>query len=107
MVGFGPREVAGGQPLWRRTAMRAERWRDLGATDYEMRAIRYGILDLPTSPLSTGVVLPAIPQTEEDLEFGRADLTAGCASGIYEQVSREQVRDVLKAKKLVSSAFTV
>ena len=50
--------------------MRADRWRDMGATEYEVRAIRFGSLDLPSISFTSGVVLPAIPQNEEDLVFG-------------------------------------
>jgi hypothetical protein len=107
MGGNGPRGVAGGQPFWRRTALRADRWRDLGGTEYEVRAIRLGILDLPVIPFASGVVLPTIHQSEEDLEFGREDLLAGCATGIYEEVSTEEVREVVRTGRMVSSAFTV
>jgi hypothetical protein len=58
-------------------------------------------------PFTSGVVLAAIPQSEEDLEFGREDLRAGCATGIYEEVSTEEVREVVRTGRIVSSAFTV
>jgi hypothetical protein len=103
----GPCGVAGGQPFWRRTALQADKWRDMGATEYEVRAIRFGILDLPSIPFTSGVVLPAIPQTEEDLVFGREDLRAGCVSGIYEEVVTEEVREVVRTGRMVSSAFVV
>jgi hypothetical protein len=79
----------------------------MGATEYEVRAIRFGILDLPSIPFTSGVVLPAIPQTEEDLEFGREDLHAGCASGIYEEIGVEEVREAVSMGRMVSSAFVV
>jgi hypothetical protein len=79
----------------------------MGATEYEVRAIRFGILDLPSIPFTSGVVLPAIPQTEEDLEFGREDLRAGCASGIYEEIGVEEVREAVSMGRMVSSAFVV
>jgi hypothetical protein len=87
--------------------MRADRWRDMGATEYEVRAIRFGNLDLPSIPFTSGVVLPAIPQTEEDLVFGREDLRAGCASGIYEEIGVEEVREAVSMGRMVSSAFVV
>jgi hypothetical protein len=105
--GDRPCGVAGGQPFWRRTALRADRWRDMGATEYEVRAIRFGILDLPSIPFTSGVVLPAIPQTEEDLEFGREDLRAGCASGIYEDIGVEGMREAVSMGRMVSLAFVV
>jgi hypothetical protein len=61
MEGGGPYGVAGGQPYWRRTALRADRWRNLGATGYEVRAIRFGILDPTSISFTSGVVLPASP----------------------------------------------
>jgi hypothetical protein len=82
MEGDGPYGVAGRQPFRRQTALRADRWRDMGAMEYKVRAIRFGIVDLPSIPFTSGVVLPVIPQSREDLEFGRCDLGAGCASGI-------------------------
>jgi hypothetical protein len=101
----GPCGVAGGQPYWRQTALRADRWRGMGATEYEVRAIRFGILDLPSIPFTSGVVLPAVPQGEEDMEFGRKDLRAGCAAGIYEEVGAEEVQEILRTGRMVSSAL--
>jgi hypothetical protein len=75
--------VAGGQPFWRRTGLWRDRWREMGAMENEVRAIRFGILDLPSIPFTSGVVLPVIPQSREDLKFGSCDLGAGWASGIY------------------------
>jgi hypothetical protein len=42
--------------------MREDRWRDMGATEYEVRAIRFGILDLPSITFTSGVALTAIPK---------------------------------------------
>jgi hypothetical protein len=78
-----------------------------GATEYEARAIRFGILDLPSIPFTSGVVLPVIPHSREDLEFRRCDLGAGCASGIYEEVGLEEVREAVCLGRMVSSAFLV
>jgi hypothetical protein len=61
----------------------------------------------PINPFHLGVVLPAIPQTEEELEFGREDLRAGCASGIYEKIGVEEVREAVSMGRMVSSAFVV
>jgi hypothetical protein len=99
--------VAGGQPFWRKRAKRPDRWRDVGASEYEVRAIRFGILDLPSVPFTYGFVLPVIPQSEEDLRFGRADLRVGCASEIYEELGASEVREVLSTGRMVSSAFTL
>ena len=56
--------------------MRADRWRDMGATECEFRAIRFGILDLPSIPFTSGVVLPAIPLAEKALEVTDAIMAA-------------------------------
>jgi hypothetical protein len=58
-------------------------------------------------PFTSGVVLPAIPQSKEVLEFGREDLRAGCASGIYEEVGAEELREAVRMGRMVSSAFAV
>jgi hypothetical protein len=58
--------------------VKADRWAELGASGYEERAIRFGILDPPSVPFTAGTILPYIPETEEDLEFGKADLSSGC-----------------------------
>jgi hypothetical protein len=39
------------------------------------------------------------------MEFGRKDLRAGCAAGIYEEFGVE-VRDIILTGRMVSSAFT-
>jgi hypothetical protein len=77
------------------TGLRSDRWRDLGGTEYDVCGIRLGIMDLPVIRFNSGVVLPAIPQSEEDLDFRREDLHAGFATGIYEEVSTEEVREVV------------
>jgi hypothetical protein len=100
------RGMAGGQPLWRKTSVKADRWAELGASGYEERAIRFGILDPPSAPFTAGTILPDIPQTEEDLEFGKEDLSSGCMSGIYEEISRDQAEAVVADGKIISSAFT-
>jgi hypothetical protein len=101
-----PCGVTGGQPFWKQTTLRAQMWRDIRATEYVVRAIRFGILDLPSTPFTSGLVLPAIPQNKEDLEFGKEDLRIGCDSGIYEELSAEEVRAVVETGRMVSSAFT-
>jgi hypothetical protein len=87
--------------------MRADRWRIIGAAEDEVRSIRFVILDLPSIPFTSGVVLPEIPQTEEVLLFGREELRAGCASEIYEDIGVEEAREALSMRLMVSSAFVV
>jgi hypothetical protein len=48
------------------------------------RAVQFGIMEQPSIPFTCGMVMIPIPQTPEDLSFGREDLRAGCLEGIYE-----------------------
>jgi hypothetical protein len=61
----------------------------------------------PINPFHSGVVLPVMPQNREDLELGRCDIGAGFASGIYEEVGLEEVREAVCLGRMVSSAFVV
>jgi hypothetical protein len=61
---------------------RVESWRLLGASEFLCRAVQFGILKLPSIPFSSGEVMNPIPQTPEDLAFGREDLRAGFQEGI-------------------------
>jgi hypothetical protein len=99
--------MAGGQHLWRKTFAKADRWADFGASGYEEREIRFGILDPPSVPFIAGTILHDIPQTEEDLEFGKENLSSECMSGIYEEISRDQAEAVVADGNMMSSAFTV
>ena len=100
-------EVAEGLPLWRKPALRADRWSSvLGASGYLTRAVRFGVRDMPTVPFTEGVILPAIPQTEEDRAFARNDLREGLRRGVYERVSGLYVREQVARGRMVSSAFT-
>ena len=66
-----------------------------------------GLLDLPTEACWGLPPMGDIPQSEEDLEFGRADLEAGCRNGVYEEVPLGEADDLVRRGYLVSSAFTV
>ena len=66
-----------------------------------------GLLDLPTEACWGLPPMGAIPQSEDDLEFGRKDLESGCKSGVYEEVSQEEAEDLVRRGYLISSAFTV
>lgn len=95
-------------PLWRNTSLRLGAWRRLLKTsEYLCRFIQFGIRDMPSVPFSKGEILPAIPQTEEDKEFGLADLDDGIRMGVYEEVTRDYVTERVKNGLLCSSAFTV
>jgi hypothetical protein len=53
-------------------------WRELGASEYLLRAIQFGIGEPPSTPFTgVGAEMGEVPQTDEDLKFGRADLQVG------------------------------
>jgi hypothetical protein len=99
--------MAGGQPLPGKTSAKVDRWAELGASGYEERSIRFGIIDSPSVPFTAGTIFPDIPQTEEDLKFGKAELSSGCMSGIYEEISRDQAEAVVADGKMIYYTFTV
>lgn len=99
--------LAEGRPYWRKLALKADRWSSvLGALGYLTRAIRFGVLDLPTVPFTEVLVLPEVPQTEKDRRFSRGDLRDGLERGIYEMVSPEYAQSQVARGRMVSSAFT-
>jgi hypothetical protein len=74
-------------PRWLATQRRVESWRLLEASEFLCHAVQFGILEQPFIPFSSGEVMNPIPQTPEDLAFGREDLRVGCQEGIYEEVT--------------------
>lgn len=94
--------------MWRGTSLRADAWRsELKASEYLVRAVRYGIRDMPSVPFTDGLVLGEIPQSEEDKEFAEGDLKKGCREGVYEEIGPEEVRRVVAGGNMVSSAFVI
>lgn len=54
-----PAAVEVGRPLWREVAFKSNQWESvLGASGFLTRAIRYGVLDMPTVPFTHVRVLP-------------------------------------------------
>lgn len=90
---------------WADTKRCAGAWRSIGASAFVVRCLTYGIWDPPTRPFKNGRFLPRIPQTEEDLEFGLADLEEGCQYGTYQEVSRSYATHQVQKGCYVSSAF--
>ena len=83
-----------GQPLWRKTSLKADVWgTELRASEYVVRSIKYGIRDLPIIPFTEGLELSEIPQTDEDKIFAREDLEMGCRNGIYEEMSHREAQE--------------
>ena len=60
---------------WRRVAERAGMWRQLlGVSEWMEGVLRNGIRDLPTSVDKETGMMAEIPQSAEDLQFGREEL---------------------------------
>jgi hypothetical protein len=105
--GFSRKRNGLGTARMAEKSAKAGRWAELGASGYGERAIRFRILDPPSIPFTAGTILTDIPQTEEDLEFGKADLSSAFTSAIYEEISREQAEAMVADGKMILSAFTV
>lgn len=98
-----------GRRLWREVQTRVDGWRRLGCSEFLCRAIQFGIFEQPNTPFrkGEGIELSDIPQTEEDREFARKDLDAGCGEGIYREIPREHAMRAKEDGAVISSAFTV
>ena len=91
-----------------RVAAAAHRWTSMLKVSRGFRdMLTEGLLDLPTEPCWGLPPMGAIPQSEEDLAFGRQDLEAGCLSGVYQAVPPEEAEELVRRGFLISSAFTV
>jgi hypothetical protein len=77
------------------------------ASQYLCRAVQFGILEQPSIPLSSGEIMNLIPQTPEDLAFGREDLRAGCQEGIYQEVTTGETERICSTGAMVRSSFVV
>jgi hypothetical protein len=49
----------------------------------------------------------SIPQTPDDLAFGREDLWAGCQEGIYEGVTTGEAERIRSTAAMISLSFVV
>lgn len=74
-----------------------------------IRAIQVGVLDLPKRPFREGEVLElgTVPQTQEDLMFGDAEVQKGLETGLYLKVSKPHAERAIKRGAMISSSFTV
>lgn len=93
------------QARWAHTRRQAQEWSSIGASAFVIRCLTYGIWDPPTRPFRVGRVLPAIPQTAIDLDFGKRDLEEGCALGTYQEVTEAYAMDQVRKGSYVSSSF--
>jgi hypothetical protein len=52
-------------------------------------------------PFTCGTVMSPIPQTLEDLAFGREDLRAGFLEGIYEEITLEAAESIRRTGVMI------
>ena len=91
-----------------RVAAAAGKWSTILGVSKEFRAtLEEGLLDLPTEAVWHLPPMGPVPQTAEDLAFGREDLKVGCGMGVYEKMTPEGREDLIRRGFLVSSAFTL
>jgi hypothetical protein len=76
-------------------------------SEYLCRDVQFGILEQPSIPFSSGKVMNPIPQTPEDLAFGREDLRAECQEGIYEEETTGEAERTRSTGAMISSSFVV
>jgi hypothetical protein len=58
----------------------------------------HGFSDLPGRSLKAGRILPAVPQTAQDLKYGFIDFEAGCGadSQCYREVTWDYAQRLVK-----------
>jgi hypothetical protein len=64
-------------------------------------------MEQPSIRFSSGEVMEPIPQTPEDLTFGREDLRAGCQEGMYEEVTTREAERIRSTGAMILSSFVV
>lgn len=90
---------------WAHTRRHAEEWKLIGASEYVIRMLKFGIWDPPTVPFTKRKIFPSIPQSAADLEFGVNELKEGCQQGVYQEISKDFAFEQVRADTYVSSAF--
>lgn len=76
-------------------------------SEFAVKVLEGGIADWPTNPEWGVGELPSVPQTEEELAFGVAELEKGLASNsrLWEELGKDEVGELLEQGYMVSSAF--
>lgn len=90
---------------WSGPRLHAQEWSAIGASAFLIRCLTYGVWDPPDRPFCKGRVLPAVPQTTIDLEFARKELSEGCVTGTYQEVTKAYAMAQVSKGSYVSSAF--
>lgn len=89
-------------------ASKADDWGTaIGASPFVVKAVTYVIRDMPRIPFTEGFVFGEILQTEEDKEFAGTELEKRDSIGIFEEVGRQEVQQLVAEGKMVSSSFVV
>lgn len=65
----------------------------------------FGVWDPPRTPFVVGKILPTVPQTPSDLDFGRQELEEGCRNGTYQKISKEYAMIQKSNGNYISSSF--
>lgn len=93
---------------WRRVGVRATEWvRILGVNDWVKRVLVERIRDWPTNVERGKEVLKAIPQSTEDLEFGRMAIEKGLEKEEYwGELTEKDARGLVELGYTISPAFT-
>jgi hypothetical protein len=94
-------------PGWLATQRRVESWRLLGASEFLRLAVQLGIVEKPSILFSSDEIMNPMPQTPEDLAFGREDLRAGCQEGIHEEVKTGEAERIRGTGVMILSSFVV
>jgi hypothetical protein len=79
----------------------------LGASEFLCRAVHFGTLQKPFISFSSCEFMNPIPQTPEDVAFGREELRAGCQEGIYEEVTTGKAVRIRSTGAMISSSFVI
>lgn len=79
------------QPPWIAVQQRVDEWVKIGASAHTVRAIRFGVMEVPSIPFTAeeGKELGDVPQTREDLAFGARKLEEGLKEGSFVEVTKE------------------
>jgi hypothetical protein len=64
-------------------------------------------LQKPFISFSSSEFMNPIPQTPEDVAFGREELRAGCQEGIYEEVTTGKAVRIRSTGAMISSSFVI
>ena len=97
--GWSPR------PNWARVRRNVSRWRQIGASEFIIRVLLFGVLEPPVRPFVKGQVLRGPRPSKEDTAFILNELDQGCKAGYYRTVSHAEAQATLADGNLISPVF--